>query len=45
MAHAFNPSIEKQRQADLSEMEARVAYRVSSRTVRKKQTNKQAKIQ
>ena len=34
MAHAFNPSYWRQRQADLCEFEASLVYRVSSRTAR-----------
>ena len=49
VGHAFNPSIGRQRQADLCEFEASLVYRASSRTARatqrnpvsKKQTNKQ----
>ena len=48
MAHTFNPSTWRQRQADLCEFEVSLVYRVSSRTVRdtqrnavSKQTNKQ----
>ena len=31
VAHAFNPSTQRQRQVDLSELEASLAYKVTSR--------------
>jgi hypothetical protein len=39
VAHAFNPSIQRQRQAGISEFEASLVYRVSSRTAKAIQRN------
>lgn len=37
--HTFNPSIQRQRQADLYEFESRLTYRASSRTAKATQRN------
>jgi hypothetical protein len=39
VAHAFNPALGRQRQADLCEFEASLIYRVSSRTPRTNREN------
>ena len=54
MAHAFNPTLRRQKQADLYEFEANLVHKVSSRTAeaiqgnpvsKKNQKKKKKKVQ